>query len=382
MNKFFDLSRHNTALLFNTMTKHRLASEGLPRGLSITAIDAQLNDMKRTARGRDFQEIQAMPLARAFKELHTQKVEVEATAQALRISLKLRLHAHETQQRLPSKRTLIVEPDEWSSDADLSVTTSSNQAAIQSSDRQKRLRRPGSLPANRRTVTIEDTRKSRVRTESTGASTYTSTSLSSIESDSCSSGSWVSGSDSEDEVHLNLDENDFGATATRMNPRLSLQFNNQGKVALKRPRLLFRAFDPSHGLRARHFLAPSARITQPPSSNTEFGDLARRHLCEDKTFSSPLLSFTQSPTRALKIIAKDKQTSKALAIIDFNDLEEKITRTYGAGNGPWFVPNVCGTHDLKNLTRIHDEQARKGKWKNQKNYTGTGEVSCRRRDFE
>ncbi|KIW72203.1 hypothetical protein PV04_00415 [Phialophora macrospora] len=373
MNKFFELSRHDTALIFNAMIRSRLINEGLPRGLSVAAIDAQMNDMKRTTRGQDFQKIQDMPLPRARKELCTQKVEVEATAQALGISLKLRDYTHKTRQSLPQKRPLVVQQDEWSSDTDSSVTTSSNQAALNTPDRQKGLR-PQDLPAQSKMVMNKGRRISRARRESTVASTFTSASLSSIESDSCSSGSWVSRSDSEDEVHLDLNANDFGATATRMNPRLRLRFDNQGKSAFERPRLLFRAFDPSHGLRARRFLVPSTRITQPPSYDTdEFGDLARRHLCEDKTFPSPLLSLTQNPARALKIIEKDKQTSRGLAILDYNDLEEKMIQRYGKGNGVWLVPKVCEDHDLDNLTKIHDDCPSKSKQKDEENYTGIGE---------
>ncbi|OCT54341.1 hypothetical protein CLCR_00937 [Cladophialophora carrionii] len=201
----------------------------------------------------------------------------------------------------------------------------------------------------------------------------------SVSTDSCSRGSWAprSDSDSEDEVTMRLDENDFSATATRMNPRLSLRFNNQGKFVRKRPRLLFRAFEPSHGLRARRFLSTSTRITPPPGYTTEeFRNLARRHLCEDKTFASPFLSLTQSPARALSIIATDNRIQRELLIVDYNDLEEKIEQTYGEGHGLWLVPDVYGAHKLNNLTRIHDDRSSRSERRNQKDYTGTGEASC------
>ncbi|EXJ65197.1 hypothetical protein A1O7_01537 [Cladophialophora yegresii CBS 114405] len=112
----------------------------------------------------------------------------------------------------------------------------------------------------------------------------------------------------------------------------------------------------------------------PPGYTTdEFRDLARRHLCEDKTFASPFLSLTQNPARALNIIATDERTRRGLAIVDYNDLEEKIKQTFGEEDGLWLVPDVYDAHKLNNLTRIHDDRSAKPKPGNQKDYTGTGE---------
>ena len=91
------------------------------------------------------------------------------------------------------------------------------------------------------------------------------------------------------------------------------------------------------------------------------------------TYQSPLLSFTQSPRRALDLIRKSNQP-RYLAILDFIETEEGIRQTLGTNAGPWLVPELCkdlGFNDLQK-TNFHAVNGTESK---KEGYKGYGEVS-------
>lgn len=334
------------------------------QGLTAAAIEAQINDLNRTQRGVEFQHILAMNLSEARAAFQSQREEIETAAQKSGLQLKLRLYSDQTAKTSPVKRCIVAARDDW--DSDESLEQDSNSIP---DDERKTAR---ASPKRRRLLAT--TRKMRsLSTPSTIDSSIPSSSDTSFY-DSCSTGSWVTESNSECDTLEALDENDFSKSASRLKPRLKIQFNSKGTAAPKRPRLLFRAFDPQHGLRARRFLNSSGEIPSPPGYETRaFSELASRHLFENKAFQSPFLSFTENPMRAMEIISASK-SSLSLAIIDFLDVEENLEGRFGEGNGIWLVPSVCKDHKLNRLRKIHDNRP-SGLKGPQKYYTGTGEVS-------
>ncbi len=373
--KFYSASDVETASIFNHLIYERLLKEGITDGLAATTISAQVYDLKRTSRGQDFQKIQFMSLDQARKEYHPYKDKVELAAQSLKISLRLRLHTPEPQKTSPSKRGALASRDEWSSSSDSDSDMTGGKEAIKNDFSRNKRRKSEFAPLNR-LASAKATTRPRARREPTEDTIFTSASFETMTTDSCSRGSYNPDSEDEDDDRLG-EENDFSSTATRMDFRLKINFNNKGRPRHIRPRLLFRAFDPKHKLRARRFLSATIPIPLPPGSQSDdFERLASKHLHEDKTFASPFLSLTDSIARALDIIAK-AQYPLSLAIFDYNDLEEDVESRYGKENGLWLVPKFCEDHLLKGFTRIHNAGKSNGSRNNQKPYTGSGEVSRR-----
>ncbi|KAJ9605159.1 hypothetical protein H2200_010549 [Cladophialophora chaetospira] len=371
LNKFYDASNNENTAIFNRVIQDRLTSEKIPNGLAVATVQAQVNDLKRTSRGKEFQKIQSMSLDEARVKFRLEKERIKSAAESLAIPLELRLHAPKPETPSPLKRGPVASREEWSSqsDSESSSTESSGDLANESGStkRRKTSGGPKAYPVMR-----SKSWQARKRRESTVGTVFTQTSFSSMSSDSCSCGSWSPGSDSEDEGSLVLDYNNFAATATTINPRLRLRFNKEGKLAHTRPRLLFRAFDPTHKLRARKFLANTSAIPAPPDyDSNDFHDLVSKHLHEDKTFASPFISITENPARALEIINKAK-TPLSLAIIDYNELEADMKQRFGFG-AIWLVPVICRDHGLDRLTRIHDDRAVQPKPEGARHYTGAGE---------
>ncbi|KAI1621637.1 hypothetical protein EDD37DRAFT_128036 [Exophiala viscosa] len=116
-------------------------------------------------------------------------------------------------------------------------------------------------------------------------------------------------------------------------------------------------------------------LDAPPPlwTSDEFCCMARSHLCEDKTFPSPFLSWTENPKRALDLIVESdgSETSLSLAVVDYNVLERDLIRRFGEGAGPWLVKTICDTFGLSDLNRIHDNKSKTHE--SRKGYTGTGE---------
>ncbi|OQU95673.1 hypothetical protein CLAIMM_01854 [Cladophialophora immunda] len=121
-------------------------------------------------------------------------------------------------------------------------------------------------------------------------------------------------------------------------------------------------------------MRPSTLPPPPPTyGGNKFGSLVYRHLITDKTFSSPYLSFTQNPKRAIEAHLAKSSAHLSIAVIDYNVLEEEIKRLYGIGNGPWLVPSIVTDYGFKDLKKIEKDQPVKQGVKGQEGYTGRGE---------
>lgn len=125
----------------------------------------------------------------------------------------------------------------------------------------------------------------------------------------------------------------YGSTNTKSYHKAN---GEQRRCAL--PVLLFRAFDPDHGLTARAFLNGRA-IPRPPKLRTpEFRRVVEPHLFIDENYLSPFISFTESIKRTLDIIEKSEKHLH-LAIVLFNDLEEEGMQHNKIC--PQLVPTLC-----------------------------------------
>ena len=375
--RFYDTSANETAVIFNSIIHQRLVAEGFRNGLTGAAIAAQVNDLKNTARGRDFQVIQSMSTVDAREKFQSQRDSIETAAQELGISLRLRFASHKQNKNTSRRRgPPVADRLEWSADSEEDsdpmeeIRTAPTTSGSHKRRMTSRLRRQNSPYTGIRS------RTKRIRRESTEATTITSSSGSSASTDTCSRGSWDPGAnESEGEDHPGLDENDFANTARRINPLLTLRFNEAGKTVTQRPRLLFRAFEPTYRLRARAFQHTAEEIPPPPSYEShQFKVLARRHLRQE-IFNSPFLSFTQSPKRAFEKHIIEGNEHRMIAIVDYNILEDEIKKRYGKGAGPWLVPDVCDDFGWDDLVKVDDSVPPNQASENRGGYRGIGEVS-------
>lgn len=344
--KLFDVSNKELTILFNHLSRDTLSGEGFTEGLKVTAIAAQVSDLKRTGRGQDFREIQSMaPTAvrNRFDDLATTIQEA-----ARNLGLRLRSYAdqslsgHVSPSKRPTART-----DDWPSDDE------EDKHSLAKKQRIIRTPSPNVSPANTGCDIDDTTTPTTNTTLVTPASLVTSRFV-----DSCSPGSYRPRSDSPENDHQFLSDEHFPATSGKIPPLLRINHDNSGRLASSRPRLLFRAYNPKHGLVARRFLDRSTTIPSPPMFFTkEFRNMARSHLYEDKTFMSPFLSWTESPKRALQLI-QTSEVPLSMAILDYNTLEEDLSHRFGRNAGPWLVPAICQRFNFTDLRRIHDGKLR------------------------
>ncbi len=220
--KFYDTSRMETASIFNHLIQDRLDAEGHSSGLAVPVIEAQINDLKRTSRGRDFQNIQNMSLTEARAQFLTERDRIETSAQSLGIVLKLWLYTLQQQKGSCLKCSQAARRDEWSSNSDSDSDSEpessiTERTCVTDKGSRSNKRRRTSHTIQMKTPASTRLRKGRNRRESTAGTMFTSTSRSSISTDSCLCGSWATGSDTEEEKNLDLNDNDFARTAQIMN---------------------------------------------------------------------------------------------------------------------------------------------------------------------
>jgi len=183
---------------------------------------------------------------------------------------------------------------------------------------------------------------------------------------SCSQSSWISGQSKNECEWDELGE----SRESRLSPKLRIDNDVHYRQVHRRPRLLFRAFRPEHGLLARMFQDTANPITAPPAFGTaEFRKQVLPHLLSDNSYPSPFISLTASVNRALSIIDKAPHTLH-LAILDYNVVEECLKHRYGENDEIFLVPEICGLYKFDSLRRIDGSSqltARRG-------YTGRDEV--------
>jgi hypothetical protein len=370
--RLYDITNIELTQIFNTLNDDRLQQEGFRNGLKTTAISSQVADLKRTDRGGVFQDVLSMSTFNVQNRFGELIISIEQAAATLGIALPTRSGGTATTvsvtRRLPKAKL-----DEWATESEASMSPSAENHVVVEVNPPKRRKivatpSPGASPAYMSSSLAESQSPTTIVTCSSPRSSSTS------EVDSNSIGSWTTDSDSDGgNDHLAINENDFPATASRINPRLRISFNLKGKSASQgqRPRLLFRAFNPAHGLRARQFLHSSQEVPPPPTMNN-LGDMVFRHLSIDENFQSPFLSWTESALRALKLIAKSA-SPLYLAVVDYNVYEDAQEGNFGERTGLWLVPKLCESFGFTELEKLQDEPSTLAP-RNRKGYTGIGEV--------
>ncbi|KIV78136.1 hypothetical protein PV11_09884 [Exophiala sideris] len=362
--KLYDMSNKELTLLFNHLRRDRLREEGFTEGLRVTAIAAQMSDLRRSKRGDEFRNILSMAPTAVRGEHTTLTTIIEEAAQGLGISLQSYADYGGPTSISTLKRPPTAKVADWAGNTD------DEEDCDLRAKRQRIIRTPSPIAFSR-----EDIRGSIETSTATSYATFTTLSgYSSSFVDSNSPGSYLPKSDDGDNDYQDLDEQHFARSSDRIPPLLKVTFDDKGRVAAKRPRLLFRAYDPEHGLVARRFLGPpmTRTIYRPPSvTSDEFRDMATRHLSEDKTLMSPFLSWAENPRRALKYV-KRSDSPKSLAIVDYNVVEENLIRKFGKSAAIWVVPNLCRRFNLTDLVKIHDEKSTITQ-RRRNHYTGAGE---------
>jgi hypothetical protein len=348
--KLYTLSKTVQAHLFSAVIQRRLDEEGLYEGLSSAAVHAQVKDLRESSRGLQFRQIQAMGTNETRRQFRTFVAKIEAAARALGINLQ---HA-------------------------LAKSTNATLASLENSAGRTlpHTGLSGRMPTQRRgaveKVEVQSTQDPIVR-DSSVTTAVTGTSLSSLTTDSDSLCSYEPDSDEEDIYFRPPGPESFSATSLRIPPQLTINFDAKGRPARPRPRLLFRAFEPAHGLRARRFLTVSSIASPPAYESQEARMMFYRHLSEEKSFQSPLISLTQSPRRALSLIQKATEP-RYFAVLDYLDVEQQIRQTFENNAGPWLVPSVCKDFGFDALRKV-SESGPTADIQDFKGYVGFGEVS-------
>lgn len=142
------------------------------------------------------------------------------------------------------------------------------------------------------------------------------------------------------------------ASTTPYPPTLRVARKNEEENQKSRLVLLFRAFEPVHGFRARRF-AQNDNIPAPPVVGTvEFKALVWPHLHRSIYCNSSFLSLTSSSKDALRRIelefSKDG-TERHFAIFSFDAVLQSAERRYGAGNGFYHVRSFFEKDEISSL---------------------------------
>ncbi|KAK5448180.1 hypothetical protein LTS15_009205 [Exophiala xenobiotica] len=369
--RLYDITNIELTQIFNTLNDDRLQQEGLRNGLKTTAISSQVADLKRTDRGGVFRDVLSMSTSDVRNRFGELILHIQQAAATLGIALPTRqediVTTVSTMRRLPKARL-----NEWATESEASMSPPGQNHIVVEVNPPKR-RRISATPSPSSSPAYTNSSFTKSQSPMTLVTCSDSRSSSTPDVDSDSTGSWRTDSDSDGgDTHLVICDNDFPATASRINPRLRISFNLKGKSASlgQRPRLLFRAFDPAHRLRARQFLHSSQEVPPPPTMNN-LGDMVFRHLSIDKNFQSPFLSWTESALRALKLIAKSA-SPLYLAIVDYNVYEDAQEGNFGERTGLWLVPKLCESFGFADLEKLQDEPSTPVP-RNRKGYTGIGE---------
>ena len=331
LDRFYSMSRSDQQRIFNAVYTKKLALEGYAadtyRGLA-----SQINDLKKRGSGSEhWNTVIQMPLGQALNTFQVQRRGIERAARKLNIGIHPRLvvtiAARDILSRLsPSKRTRFLIQDAYIYIyTHKCVSQDSHEIAIRTSTPKK----PGQI-----FVAVEVPLKRQIKRAI--ANTLSNRMSPLYEEDI-------------ENILCNV----------RPPPRLRIYENYEGYHAPGQPRLLFRAFDPSHYFRARRFLDARKKIQDPPSyGSTLFRNAVEPHLSVDKTYKSPVISLTESASYTARTVDSDMTPVRSFAIFDYHEIEEDTER-FGIQCKPRLVPVICKDYGL-NLQGC---------------YTGRGEVS-------
>lgn len=321
LTKFYAISMNDQVRVFNHMFAETLSHEGFNDGLTLGALRAQLADLRTTPRGETYRAFLSLSPNQALEKSRQIRDRIEEAADGIHLSLWVR-------QLLDDQPTSVRE----------------------------------------RNVSPSPVKRRRLR--------YTSESSPSSSEDSetsCSQGSWETGIDTDESDFDRFNEDAF-SRVSRVSPVLRTGRDLHNRRVQERPRLLFRAFDPEHQLRARRFLATAASIPAPPTfASTKFKEEVYPHLSEDRNYSSPFLSFTSNIGRTLKIIKKADHVLH-LAILDYNVLEKSLANRFGEHDRIYLAPDICKQCGFDNLQKTNRQPSSTATARGRKPYTGRDEV--------
>ena len=122
-----------------------------------------------------------------------------------------------------------------------------------------------------------------------------------------------------------------------------------GNYTVTCPVLLFRGFEPAHGLRARRFAEIGSLIPAPPQfSSVAYKNAIHPHLERKIPYDSPVLSLAQNPINALKWVGRDERD---LAILLLQDVGEDALARYGDVGAayPYLANAIIREHNLNDL---------------------------------
>ena len=313
------MSRNQQQQVFNRIYEERLASEGYNPG-TYSGLAAQINDLKKGRAGSKYWTlVMQLPLGHALKAFERQRRDIEKVAKDINIGLHPKVVVGAAPAEIPIKPNSFKRTRE-EEEADIKIdseipSTQGHAGEIQCSVQPKK--------ARQKFVSVELPKPTQAPPQQ-------------ARSRNTAAGPSLLGRARIDDIFRNV----------RQSPKLTIQKDFEGNHSKKHPRLLYRAFEPAQGFTARKFLNNPAAIPSPPAFGTpEFLAEVEPHLHMDKTYKSPVLSFTQLPSYALKIIAS-AQPPRYLAIFDFDDLEEYSTDRFGLRCRPYPVGVLCKKHGL------------------------------------
>lgn len=359
--RFYNCDSQQLLAIFNALQIERLRAEGFCTGLAHSSMVSQLADLRISSRGLEFRKVLSMNIEIARRVFRDQRDTIEAAA--LNLGIPLQLGPPPPNKSSTARKN----PEDSPTSPSLPFPQLGSTRNEQAPSPRLRPRRQVLL-----STTLHETFAQYIRSrDSSSDPTYCPSNANPSVSNSDSE--YTAGEDSdtcpEDQPPCQSHDLDDSTPSGRVPALLKLGFDIRGRPRPKRPRLLFRAFDPAHGLCARRFLDTSAPVSGPFRG---IRDLFRKHLSEDKTFSSPFLSWAESPKRAMKIIcgSNPENSHLSLAVVDYNVLEEELERRFGRPTCIWLVPTICREFALEGLRKVHDSSAPLPRH----NYTGRGEV--------
>ncbi|KAK5075965.1 hypothetical protein LTR64_008589 [Lithohypha guttulata] len=124
--------------------------------------------------------------------------------------------------------------------------------------------------------------------------------------------------------------------------RIDIAFD--GTPSRRHPLLLFRAAPFELILNSREQIKGKRAIQVPAFGSKDFMDRVVPHMQGDKTYSSPFVSFRESPKATLQKLEKrraaDIDEKIFFAVFAFNDVQQHAERVYGPNSGPYLISGI------------------------------------------
>ncbi|KPI39602.1 uncharacterized protein AB675_3450 [Cyphellophora attinorum] len=376
--RFYQNEKSAMYKIWNQINHAVLIREGFANGaIANTALNSQFAEMKRT-QATVYRQVFDQPVDVVRRQFRVHKDLLEDTAQKLNISLVLRVHPPAPSTAQPTNNapppTVAGGPfrrEDWSPSTVRSDHITTQNSDLDSSHESPVASRPnlqsfifsadGWQPA---APAVNHTPVSDTRQTENHVSEAQPTTRPSYVPRSVFKGVFVPPPPSTAPATPVVYLPDTLANV-RKSPVLRTPFDSEGVLGKWHPVLLFRAFDPEHGLTARRFLDERSIPMPPTVLSSAFKDEVTPHLRGDTTYQSPFLSLTQSANRALDLIEESvhqksvrkysSDAQKWLAVFLYNDIDDEARQQFD-GQGlhrnkmrPRLVPTICNDHGLDNL---------------------------------